>query len=134
MSRPHRAIKLWFTIQSVGVRLLEEMVEYSFYNADMVRRELERRDNWEIISKPMCGTINFRYAPKGLSLEQINELNLNITKEINDSGYAYIVTTSLKNMKTIRMCMINANSTEEDILDTIQLLDKIAKETAKKYE
>lgn len=127
MSRPHRAIKLWFTVQAVGTNLLAEMIEYSFYNAKMVQRELEKRENWEIISKPSCGTINFRYAPKGYTNEQLNELNLNITKEINNNGYAYIVTTSLKDKKTIRMCMINANSTDEDILTTIELLDQIAK-------
>ena len=127
MSRPHRAIKLWFTVQATGIHLLEEMIEYSFYNAVMVWRELEKRDNWEIISKPSCGTINFRYAPKGLTSEELNELNLNITKEINKSGFAYIVTTTLNDKKTIRMCMINANSTPEDILETLDLLDEIAK-------
>ena len=132
MSRPNRAIKLWYTVQAIGTNLLEEIIDYSFYNALLVQKELEKRENWEIISKPSCGTINFRYAPEGLSEEQLNKLNLDITKEINDSGYAYIVTTTLKNMKTIRMCMINANSTDEDILNTIEMLDKIAKELAKK--
>lgn len=127
MSRPQRAIKLWFTVQATGTHLLEEMIDYSFYNARMVQRELEQRENWEIISKPSCGTINFRYAPKGFSPEELNELNLDITKKLNENGYAYIVTTTLKEMKTIRMCMINANSTDEDILNTIELLDQIAK-------
>ena len=126
MSRPHRAIKLWFTIQATGTHLLEEMIEYSFHNAKMVQHELEKRENWEIISKPSCGTINFRYAPKNMSLEELNELNLNITKEIIDSGYALVVTTTLNDMKTIRLCMINANSTTEDILNTMDLLDQIA--------
>ena len=133
MSRPHRAIKLWFTVQATGTLLLEDLVEYSFYNAKIVEKELEKRENWEIISKPSCGTINFRYAPKGLTLEQLNELNINITKKINEDGYAYIVTTVLNEMKTIRMCMINANSTMEDILNTIEMLDKVAKELADKH-
>ena len=126
MSRPNRAVKLWFTIQATGPQLLEEMIDYSFYNARIVEQEPEKRKDWEIISKPSCGTINFRYAPKGLSNEQLSDLNFNVTKEINDSGYAYIVTTTLKGMKTIRMCMINVNSTDEDILNTKDLLDKIA--------
>lgn len=133
MSRPHRAIKLWFTLQATGVHMIEEMIEYSFFNAHMVEKELTKKTNWEIISRPSCGTINFRFAPKGLSLDQLNELNLEITKEINDSGYAYIVTTTLNNKKTIRMCMINANSTDEDILNTINLLDEIANKLYKKY-
>ena len=102
MSRPHRAIKLWFTIQATGTHLLEEMIEYSFHNAKMVQHELEKRENWEIISKPSCGTINFRYAPKNMSLEELNELNLNITKEIIDSGYALVVTTTLTHSPTYR--------------------------------
>ena len=134
MSRPNRAIKLWFTIQATGTDLLEELIDYSFFNAKLVEKELEKRDNWEIISKPSCGTINFRYAPEGLTLEKLNELNLNITKEINESGYAYIVTTTLKEMKTIRMCMINANSTDEDIINTIALLDEIAQKLYKKIK
>lgn len=133
MSRPHRAIKLWFTVQAIGTNLLEEMIEYSFFNAVMVQKELEAKENWEIISKPSCGTINFRFAPKGLNEEELNQLNLDITKEINDSGYAYIVTTTLHEMKTIRMCMINANSTDEDILGTIEALDNIANKLYKKY-
>ncbi len=127
MSRPQRAIKLWFTVQATGVRLLEEMIEYSFHNAKLVQRELEKRPNWEIVSKPSCGTINFRYVVEGKSLEELNELNVNITKEINKTGYAYIVTTKLRDVKTIRMCLINANSTEEDILGTIERLDQVAK-------
>ena len=127
MSRPHRAIKLWFTVQATGTHLLEEMIEYSFYNAKMVQQDLEKKDNWEIISKPSCGTINFRYAPKGYSEEELNELNLEITKKINDSGRAYIVTTTLNGKKTIRMCLINANTTAEDIMDTVESLDKIAR-------
>lgn len=127
MSRPHRAIKLWFTVQAVGTDLLEEMIEYSFYNAKLVEKKLSQKENWEIISSPSCGTINFRYAPEGLSAQELDDLNLRITQEIISSGYAYIVTTTLKDMKTIRMCMINANSTEEDILNTIERLDEIAK-------
>ena len=29
-------------------------------------------------------------------------------------------------MKTIRLCMINANSTKEDVMNTIELLEEIA--------
>ena len=126
MSRPHRAIKLWFTVQATGTRLLEEMIEYSFYNAQMVEKELMSKENWEIISRPSCGTINFRYAPQGYTPEELNELNLNITKRINEDGYAYIVTTTLNEKKTIRMCMINANSTAEDIMSTVKELERIA--------
>lgn len=131
MSRPARAIKLWYTLQATGTDLLAELIEYSFFNANLVKKELSKRPNWEIVSNPSCGTVNFRYAPAGLSDEALDELTVRISKEIINRGFAFIVTTTLKGKRTLRMCTINANTTEKDILQTISQLDEIAKyETA----
>ena len=132
MSRPHRAIKLWYTLQATGTDLLAELIEYTFFNANLVKKEISKLPNWVIISNPSCGTINLRYEPEGMSEEDINILTDRISKEIIKSGKAYIVTTILKEKKTLRMCMINANTTEEDVLETIKILDEFAiKETKK---
>ena len=104
----------------------------TIYNAGLVKKELEKLPGWKIISNPSCGTINFRYEPEGLSNEQLNSLTDSISKEIIKSGFAYIVTTTLKGMKTLRMCIINANTTDDDIFQTVALLNDIAvKETEK---
>ena len=41
-------------------------------------------------------------------------------------GRGLLADPLLNDMKTIRLCMINANSTTEDILNTMDLLDQIA--------
>lgn len=133
MTRPVRAIKLWYTLQATGTDMLAEMIEYSFHNATLAQRELLKRPGWKIISKPSCGAINFRYEPEGLTSEELDELTVMISQEIISSGFAYIVTTTLKNKKTLRMCTINANTTEDDIIQTIALLDEIAVSASKKY-
>jgi glutamate/tyrosine decarboxylase-like PLP-dependent enzyme len=131
MSRPARAIKLWYTLQASGTDLLAELVEYSFYNANLAKNELNKRANWKIISEPCCGTLNFRYEPEGLTAEELDILTATISRKLIESGFAYIVTTTLKGVKTLRMCIINANTTEDDVIRTIALLDAIAvKETA----
>ncbi|MCR5797744.1 MAG: aminotransferase class I/II-fold pyridoxal phosphate-dependent enzyme [Eubacterium sp.] len=127
MSRPARAIKLWYTLQATGTDLLEELIEYSFYNASLVEKELSKRPNWKIISHSSCGTVNFRYEPEGMSEEDVDVLTDRISKAIIGSGFAFIVTTTLKGHKTLRMCTINANTTEEDIRKTVELLDELAK-------
>lgn len=132
MTRPHRALKLWYTLQATGTNLLAEMIEYSFFNATIVKNELEKLPGWRIVSNPCCGTINFRYEPGGLSEEQLNNLTDRISREIIRSGFAYIVTTTLRNQKTLRMCIVNANTTEEDIRGTVAYLNEIAvRETEK---
>jgi len=132
MSRPHRGIKLWYTVQALGTDLLEEIVEYSFENSKIVYKMLKERANWEIISKPSCGTINFRYHPEGYSEEQLDALTMKISEEINKTNYAFIVTTTLRGKKVLRMCMINSNTDINDVTSTVELIDDIAKRLVQK--
>ena len=76
----------------------------------------------------MCGAITFRFAPPGFSPEELNELNSNISEKIIRDDYAYIVTSVVKNKRVLRMCMINGNATTDDVIDTINYLDRIANE------
>lgn len=126
MSRPARAIKLWYTVQAMGTDLLADVIDYSFLNGFVAEKELKEYDNWEITSEPMCGTITFRYAPEGLSEEALDSLNGEISQAIIDENYAYIVTTTVKGKRVLRMNMINCNTTTDDVKNTIAHLNEIA--------
>ena len=127
MSRPHRALKLWFTLQAMGTDKLADIIDYSFYNAKLAQRRLLEKGTWEITSPPMCGAITFRYAPQGYDEAQLDALTSAISRRINDDGYAFIVTSTIKGKRVLRMCMINGNTTTEDVLSTVDYLDEIAR-------
>lgn len=131
MSRPARAIKLWFTLQAMGTDLLSDVIDYAFFNANTAKKELLARDNWEITSPPMCGAITFRYAPDGMSPAELDDLNGEISHRITDENFAYIVTTTIKGKRVLRMQMINGNTTDRDVIETIARLDEIANELTK---
>ena len=59
---------------------------------------------------------------------------MRISKAIIETGFALIMTTELKGKKTLRMCLINANTTENDIIQTIALLNDIAVREAEKLK
>lgn len=127
MTRPHRSLRFWMTLQSMGTDLLADVIDYSFYNASVARKELLSLENWELTSPMMCATLTFRYAPPGMAKEEIDKLNLAISERIIQSGYAFIVTTKVKEKTVLRLCIINGNTTTEDVVDTIRKLDEIAK-------
>lgn len=126
MSRPARAIKLWYTVQAMGTDMLADVIDYPFFYASLVKKELEKLADWEITSPPMCGTITFRFAPKGLSDKETDDINGAISKQIIDENFAYIVTTTIKNKRVLRMNMINCNTTDDDVISTVRHLDEIA--------
>ena len=128
MSRPHRALKLWFTLQAMGTDRLADIIDYSFYNAITACRCLQEKGNWEITSPPMCGALTFRYVKAGYTGQQLDELASAISRRINDDGFAYIVTSTIKGKRVLRLCLINGNTTTEDVISSIDYLDEIARE------
>lgn len=128
MSRPHRALKLWVTVQAMGTDAMADVVDYAFFMAKIAEREITALPNWEITSKPMCGTLTFRYAPDGYTEEQLDDINSRISQLIIKTGYAFIVTTVLKGRKVLRLCLINGNTVDSDVVETIARLDECAKE------
>lgn len=127
MSRPTRAIRFWFTVQAMGTDKLADVIDYAFYNSHVAERQLKSFGDWEICAKPMCGTLNFRYAPKDVDSAKYDALNSEISRQIIESDFAYVVTTVLKGKRVLRMCMINGNTTTDDVTDTLDKLNEIAR-------
>ena len=126
MSRPARHLKLWFTLQAMGTDRMADIIDYAFYNAKTAEKKISALSGWEIVSHASCGTLNFRYAPKDVDPSRYNELNKRISEAIAESGFAYMATTELRGMCVLRMCIINGNTTTENVLETIDFLDKTA--------
>jgi len=134
MSRPFRAIKLWFTLQTMGTDKLADVIDYSFFNAKTMETELLKKDYWEIMAPSCCAALNFRLAPKDIDSKYYDEITHRCSEIINEDGYAYILTTTLKGHTCMRVCLINGNTTTEDILNTVEYLDKIAVKLIKEYK
>lgn len=75
--------------------------------------------------------VNFRYAPEGLSKEQTNLLNEQISEKILESGYAAVFTTVLHRKTVLRICALHPETEKEDMEKTIHLLDTYGKELYK---
>ena len=122
LTRPARSLKLWMTLQILGTDAMEAAIDHSCSMAELAENLVASDSDWEIISHAQLGIVNFRYAPAGLSADQIDAINQNLAKEITDSGYAQIFTTILKGKKVLRLCTLHPETTEEDIRTTIQKL------------
>lgn len=127
LTRPTRGLKLWFTLQTLGTSEMSRRIEYGIHLAEYIKNTLLGFENWEIISDPKLAIINFRYAPSGMSEQDIDTLNNNISHLALQENYAGIFTTVLNGKVVLRMCAINHETTENDIKQTISKLDEFAK-------
>lgn len=128
LTRPARGLKLWLTLQILGTDLIGSAIEHGFQLADWAEEAVRELPDWEIISPSQLAMVNFRYAPKGFSNEELDSLNEQISKKILESGYAAVFTTVLHGQTVLRICALHPEAEKEDMYETIRLLDTYGKE------
>lgn len=99
------------------------MVDHGCELAELAAGLIRNAPEWELLSGPWLGIVNFRYRADGsLSEAELDAVNQEISAEITDSGFAQIFTTELRGRKVLRMCTIHPETTKEDIRRTIERL------------
>lgn len=131
LTRPTRALKLWLSLQVIGLDQFERMIDGGHELALYTEKEVLNQEDWEIVSNPQFSILNFRYANSKFDNESLNKINKQVANEIVDSGYAGVFTTQLKGKTVLRMCTINPNTTHEDIDNTLSRLNELAIHYAK---
>ncbi len=129
LTRPARGLKLWFTIQVLGLDALSAAIEHGFLLAKWAEEELQKNEEIEIISHAQLSIVNFRYAPCGLSEAEKDELNLQVSKRMLEDGYAGIFTTILNGKKVLRICALHPDTKEDEIRSTVKRMNQYYKET-----
>lgn len=127
LTRPARSLKLWVTLQALGTNAVGEAIEHGVQLAEWAEDEIKKHNHWEIVSPAQLAIVNFRYAPTGLSEQELDSLNKRISQEMMTNGYASVLTTQLNGKTALRICAIHPDTTEHEIRNTIQLLSNIAR-------
>lgn len=128
LTRPARSLKLWLTLQTLGTDKISDMVTHGIKLAEYTEHIIRELMDWEIVTPAQLAVVNFRYAPKGFSQQQCDELNTKISNKVMENGFACVLTTKLKGQTVLRICSIHPETTEDDMSNTLQLLDKYAHE------
>ena len=132
LTRPTRSLKLWFTLQTLGTKEMSRRIEHGVHLAEYAKKVLNGLSNWEIVSEPSLAVINFRYIDEGLSKNEIDKLNNEISQKALKENFAGVFTTVLNEKVVLRICCINHETIELDIERTIKMLDGFAKDILKK--
>src|SRR5438105_1880463 len=121
LTRSFRALKVWLSLQTFGVAAFREAIARGFELAEIAERELRVRKGWEILSPAQMATVCFRFG-------ESDELQTQLVDLMMNDGYALLTSTELRDAVALRFCTINPRTTEQDIFETIERLDKFARQ------
>ena len=123
LSRGFRALKLWITLQCLGLDAIREAIDRGIALAEMAELEVQSDDRFEVTSPACLGIVTFRYVGNGSEAHaRLDEINGAIPREIMATGEAVVTSTVLGGRMVLRMCVINPRTSEHDIRRTVTML------------
>ena len=121
LTRSFRALKVWLSLETFGVAAFREAISRGFELAELAEGELRARSGWEILEPAQMATVCFRFG-------QNDELQTRLVDAMLRDGYALLTSTTLRGATSLRLCTINPRTTEDDIIETIKRLDRLARD------
>ena len=119
LSRSFRALKVWLSINTFGLAAFRDAVTRGFELAEFAERELRKRRGCEILSPAEMAIVAFRFGKE-------DTLQTKLVERMLEDGFAFLTSTTLKGVTALRLCTINPRTTEDDIIQTIDRLEKFA--------
>ena len=128
LGRRFRALKLfWFVIRYYGVEGLQEIIRKHIKLASQVEEWINRSSNFELVTPRSLSLINFRFLPEHNSkFLDIDELNLKLLNELNDSGSVYFTQNRVRGDFVIRWSIGQTNTEFGHVEDAWIQVQKIA--------
>jgi aromatic-L-amino-acid/L-tryptophan decarboxylase len=120
LTRSFRALKVWLSLHTFGLKAFREAITRGFELAEFAEQELRARSDWEILSPAQMATVCFRFGHEDAVQTKLVE------KMLRDQ-YALLTSTKLRAVVALRLCTINPRTTEQDIVETIDRLDRFAR-------
>jgi aromatic-L-amino-acid decarboxylase len=119
LSRGFRALKVWLSMNTFGLAAFRAAITRGFELAEFAEGELRRRGNWEILSPAEMAIVAFRFG-------QDDAVQTRLVEAMLRDGFAFLTSTTLKGVTALRLCTINPRTSEDDIVQTIDRLEKFA--------
>ncbi len=117
LGRRFRALKLWFVIRYYGLdELKNKLRNHIEWSRDLYQIIMNDND-FEIMAPLNFNLICFRYVPtSSMNQDEINQLNEQLIKTLNDSGKIFLTQTKLNNDVVLRIVAGQLHLEKNDLL------------------
>ena len=132
LTRRFRALKIWLSVQVLGLNWFRELAERCCLLAELGQRLLEETGVFEILSPRQLSIVCFRYVPPRVADEDepLNALNLALVEALRATGRAFLSSTRLNGRVALRFCFVNWRTSTADVEEIVSLLGVLGERLA----
>ncbi len=126
LSRSVRALKIWMSVQTFGMAAFRRAVSKGMELAARAEEYIRSRPTLEMLHSATLGIVCFRFNPrdKDLDEEALAEINKKVLAHIFWEERAFMSSTSLRQRFSLRMCIVNHETTWDDVRETLEAVER----------
>ena len=127
LARRFRALKLWFVLRSYGATELRRKVQCHIDWTAHLATLIRNTPNFELATEPQLALLTFRYTPMwASSVDELDHLNEELLRRINDDGRLYLTKTRAKERIVIRFVVGQTNTELRHVEEGWETIQQIA--------
>lgn len=122
LTRIFRALRVWLSVQRYGLAAHRAAISRAIALARQVAARVRNQPELELLAPQSLGIVCFRYrGSEGEATpdEVLDRLNRRIQDEIVNSGFAMMSSTRVGGRHSLRFCILNVRTTEQDLARTL---------------
>ncbi len=135
LSRSFRALKVWMSVQTFGMEAFRRAVSRTMELAADAGRYIVERPLLELLTPVSLGIVCFRVNPDGRALDEpaLEEINRTVLARVFWEDRALISSTRLGPTFSLRLCIVNHETTWEDVRETLEAVERFGADAATRH-
>lgn len=126
LGRRFRSLKLWFVLRYFGAEGVRERIREHVRLAHAFAKDVDGEPGWERMAPVPFSTVVFRYAPKGVTGEDQDRMNMDVMAAVNATGETFLSHTRLNGRISLRLSIGNLRTRREHLTRSWELLQEEA--------
>ena len=115
LSRGFKALKVFMGLLRHGRSGYAEAIDRDVALARFLSQEVDRRPELERLAPTTLSIVNFRYRATGATPDRVDAINRQIVNRLVGSGSFFLAPTILKGRASLRVCIVNFRTSEDDL-------------------
>jgi glutamate/tyrosine decarboxylase-like PLP-dependent enzyme len=126
LSRNAKALKVWMSIKSYGMKALRAMIQKDIDLTDYLCDQVKQSDDFVLKSQASLAVACFQYKGQLKDQEKIIQLNQKLIPALEADGRVFITGTKLNGEFVLRACIINHRKQKSSIDYLLQVIREVA--------
>ncbi len=134
LSRSFRALKVWMSIQTFGMAAFRRAVAQGMDLARRAETYVRASPVLEAMHDVTLSVICFRVNPETGELDEaaLDEINKTVLARMFWDDRAFMSSTLVSGVFSLRMCIVNHTTTWDDVQETLQAVERFGREALAK--